>query len=230
MPHNKYRNNSDHIRFVLSILAAGIIVVAVIIAFINFTARLQGGELTNFDAEISNWFHSFRNNTLNPVVRFITELGDVTAYVIIIPIIALLQYRSNKNWQHSIESMIILVSCFLLNVGLKFYFARARPDASLHLVELSEHSFSYPSGHTMTATAFYGFLIYLCVHYIRTSWIKISSIVFLLMIILSVGMSRIYLGAHYPTDVSAGFLVGLIWVLICVSILRFYQFRKLRHI
>lgn len=226
--YNKKKENSENIRFALSILGAGIVVVAVLITFIGFTSRLQRGELNSFDTEISNLFHSKRNPSLTQLVRVVTDFGDVIAYVIIIPIIALLQYRKNKNWQHSIESMIILISCFLLNLALKFYFGRARPDASLHLVELSDQSLSYPSGHTMTATAFYGFIIYLALHYFRTAWMKIISIVILSLTILSIGASRIYLGAHYPTDVLAGFLVGTVWVLICVSLLRYFQFRKLR--
>lgn len=226
--NNKNRDNSENLRFALSIFGAGIVVVTVLIIFIGFTSRLQRGELNSFDAEISNWLHSKRTPSLTGLVRIITDFGDVIAYTIIIPIIALLQYRINKNWQHSIESMIILISCFLLNLALKFYFGRARPDVSLHLVELSDQSFSYPSGHTMTATAFYGFIIYLALHYFRTPWMKIISIVILTVTILSIGASRIYLGAHYPTDVLAGFLVGTVWVIICVSLLRYFQFRKLR--
>ena len=78
------------------------------------------------------------------------------------------------------------------------------------LIEVN--SLSYPSGHSMSAMAFYGLLIYLCARYRMPGWARILLISILLIIILLVGLSRIYLGVHYPSDVAAGFLGGLIWV------------------
>lgn len=221
-------NTGQNAQFALSILLAGGIIIVGLVSFISFTSSLQNGDLAILDHEINSWLHTHRTSSINAVMKGITQMGNVIAYVIIIPIIALLLFRYNKNWQHSIETAIILISCFLVNLGLKFHFARSRPDVSLHLVELAEDSFSYPSGHSMTAMAFYGFLMYLSLHYFQAKYTKLFSVLVLSALIFLIGISRVYLGAHYPTDVLAGFLVGLVWLLICINILRYFQFKKLR--
>src|SRR5690606_9370331 len=89
---------------------------------------------------------------------------------------------------------------------------RERPTLE-HMVAVS--TLSYPSGHAMSAMAFYGFLIYLSFRLSRYMWFKILSLIILGSLILLIGISRIYLGVHYPSDVFAGFVGGLIWVTFC---------------
>ncbi|QSE98256.1 phosphatase PAP2 family protein [Fulvivirga lutea] len=158
----------------------------------------------------------------------VTSLGSATAYFFIIPVIGWILYRNDRTWAHSIEAFIILISSFLINLALKFYYGRLRPDESLQLILLREGSLSFPSGHSMTSMAFYGFLIYLVWQYTQSKTKKVFFISALTLLILLIGFSRIYLGAHFPSDVLAGFAAGLIWLLVCISILRSYQFKKLR--
>lgn len=157
-------------------------------------------------------------------------MGNVISYTIQLPIIFFILYRYNKEWSRSLEAMIILISSFILNISLKAYYGRVRPDPAYWLVDLTEGSLSYPSGHSMTAMAFYGFLIYLINHYSLNKGLKVSLTILLVLVIFLIGTSRIYLGAHYPTDVFAGYLAGLSWLLVCIGILRSYQYRKMRHL
>jgi membrane-associated phospholipid phosphatase len=101
-----------------------------------------------------------------------------------------------------------LILSSLSNIVLKRVINRDRP-LDEHLVDVA--TLSFPSGHSMSAMAFYGFLLYLNLRF-ASGWIKIILMILLLVIIVSVGLSRIYLGVHFPSDVLAGFIGGFIWI------------------
>lgn len=92
---------------------------------------------------------------------------------------------------------------------LKFYFERSRPDASLRLVEVQ--GFSYPSGHSLAAAAIYFTVGVVLCKSIKSSVAKTTIWMLFLGLILSIGVSRIYLGVHYFSDVLAGILIGIAW-------------------
>jgi len=97
----------------------------------------------------------------------------------------------------------------LLNIGLKLWFQRARPDVPWALA--SEHSFSFPSGHAVGAFSFYGTTIYLLLRSSRSPGrVAVASI--MMALIVGIGLSRVYLGVHYPSDIVAGYLVGFVFV------------------
>ena len=107
---------------------------------------------------------------------------------------------------------------------LKRFIDRARPGIE-HLVVVK--TLSYPSGHAMSAMAFYGFLIYLVYHFKMHTALKGLVIFLLALLILSIGVSRIYLGVHYPSDIVGGFIAGLIWVFFCILIFNLIEvFRR----
>ncbi|MFZ1586333.1 MAG: phosphatase PAP2 family protein, partial [Saprospiraceae bacterium] len=91
-----------------------------------------------------------------------------------------------------------------------------------------EYSYSFPSGHSMAAVAFYGMIFYLIIrnnlsH--RLFWF-VAGIVFILLI----GFSRIYLGVHFLTDVLAGYVLGLLWLLLGLSIIEWYKIKSKRKL
>lgn len=91
---------------------------------------------------------------------------------------------------------------------------------------VQEKGYSFPSGHSFVAVAFYGFLIYLI---ITSNWnkkVKIVSSLFLTVLILLIGISRIYLGVHYPSDVTAGFIGGTIYLIIFIEIIKGVVYEK----
>jgi membrane-associated phospholipid phosphatase len=98
----------------------------------------------------------------------------------------------------------------LLNEVLKYAFHRARPRLEHPLVQLP--SYSFPSGHALAATVFYGFAAILLWSYIVPRVWRIVIGTAIVVVILMVGLSRVYLGAYYPTDVLAGFIEGLAWL------------------
>lgn len=222
------KHKSEYVLFIISLIIPGIICLFALNAFLEMAEALQGDQLVRFDDVVMGYVHGYRSDQLTQVVTFITDLGDVGAYVIIIPAIAvLLYYRGHHRWKLSLQATIVLVSAFLLNVAIKHLISRPRPLEDLRLV--IAHSYSFPSGHSMSAIAFYGFLIYLTYKYVLNLPLKIFLIVIQALLILSIGISRVYLGVHFPTDVVAGFIAGIVWLIICIAVFNFVNLYRKRR-
>lgn len=111
----------------------------------------------------------------------------------------------------------------LLSSSLKYFFARPRPDIVPHLAPV--YTSSFPSGHSMLSAVIYLTLGALLASVIARPLLKIYVLAVAITLTLLVGLSRIYLGVHYPTDVIAGWIAGLAWALLCWIIARWLQRR-----
>lgn len=222
-------HQNEYLLFVFSLIIPGIICLFALNAFLEITERLQADELVKFDDLVTDFVYSFRNDGVTSIVTFITDLGDVVTYAIVIPLVGiLLYYYGHHRWKLSLQATIVLVSAFLLNVGIKHLISRPRPLEDLRLV--TAHSYSFPSGHSMSALAFYGFLIYLTYKHVPNTALKILLILLQSFLILGIGLSRVYLGVHYPTDVLAGFIAGLVWLIICIIVFNFVNVYRKRQV
>ena len=159
------------------------------------------------DNYIINLF-KYKNNLLTNFMKVITLFGS--AYVIVPCCIILLFALKNKKNKILMTSNLVIIT--LLNQLLKRVFRRLRPINGI----ISESGYSFPSGHSMVSMAFYGFLIYLL--YKSNFKYKNIFIGLLIVLILLIGISRIYLGVHYPTDVFGGFLLSISYLLLFVEI------------
>lgn len=222
-------HKNEYVLFIVSLIIPGIICLFALNAFLEITERLQAQQLVKFDDLVTELVYTFRSDTTTSIVKFITDVGDVQAYVIIIPCVAvLLYYRGHHRWRLSLQATIVLLSTTFLNMGIKNLISRPRPVEDMRLV--IAHSYSFPSGHSMSAIAFYGFLIYLTYKYVPNMALKIGLIVLQVLLILSIGLSRVYLGVHFPTDVVAGFIAGLFWLIICIIVFNFINFYRTRRV
>jgi undecaprenyl-diphosphatase len=106
---------------------------------------------------------------------------------------------------------VTLMGAGLLDWGLKLFFGRERPDAFFENYP-SPSSFSFPSGHALFATAFFGGVAVLLWARLRGPGLRLAVWVVAVAFILLIGFSRIYLGVHYPSDVAGGFAAGTVWV------------------
>ncbi|HEY0744644.1 MAG TPA: phosphatase PAP2 family protein [Chryseosolibacter sp.] len=181
--------------------------------FIELTDELAENELGQFDESVSSYVVSFRSDGVTSFFRFMTDMGDRLAYIVITALLGAYLFFRHKNWKFMTQTVIVLLLSTASNILLKSVINRSRPTHE-HLVEVN--TLSFPSGHSMSAMAFYGFLIYLTVVSKIPPLLKSLLCVVLVTTILSIGISRIYLGVHYPSDVAAGFVGGLIWVTFCI--------------
>lgn len=224
----KFRYESEDLPFYIGIITAVIVFVIGLNAFVELTDELAENELTTIDAAVADYIHAFRTERLTLFFTFITHLGDRFGYVVIIILLAVFFLIRHHSWKFTVQTLLVLLLSTFSNMVLKKMINRSRP-AIEHLVSVS--TLSYPSGHAMCAMAFYGFLIYLTFRYKVRMWLKVVLIAVLIFLILAIGISRIYLGVHYPSDVAAGFMGGLIWVAFCVvlfNLIDLLQKRKSR--
>ena len=155
-----------------------------------------------------------------PIAKFITNFGG--AIFLIILTILLLVVLKNKKVGLSICTNLVVVT--ILNQLLKRLLQRPRPT-ELRIIE--ENGYSFPSGHSMVSMAFYGYLIYLIYRFVKNKYLKWISIVLLSLLICLIGISRIYLGVHYTSDVLGGFLISISYLVIYISASnKFFKERK----
>ncbi len=173
---------------------------------------LKMDKVYNFDNYVYNLISPFICYGLTCFFKFITNFASFS-YIIIF-IILLFIFIKNK-W---IGIMIAInsVNSSIINKILKAIFVRPRPNV-LRLIK--QGGYSFPSGHAMASMTFYGFLIYLIIKSNINKNIKILLISLLTILILLIGISRIYLGVHYASDILAGYLVSIIYLILFTSVI-----------
>ena len=154
-----------------------------------------------------------------PIAKFITNFGG--AIFLIIATIILFILIKNKKIGFSIISNLVIVT--ILNQLLKNILQRSRPN-EFRIIE--ETGYSFPSGHSMVSMAFYGYLIYLIYIYVKNKYLKWTLIVLLSILICTIGISRIYLGVHYTSDVLGGFLISISYLVIYISAVNKFLLEK----
>lgn len=175
-----------------------------ILVVLIFNNRLIGFD----DFVISN----VRQLEMDNVFKFITNFGGVIG----LGIVLILTYVLSKNYKYSILVFINLLGIAGLNFGLKNIFVRERPSL---MPVIHESGYSFPSGHSSVSLAVYGYILYLILKRCKIKWVRVLACICMPIIIALVGISRIYLGVHYPTDVIGGFLLGGIYTLIFIELI-----------
>lgn len=178
-----------------------------VVFFIVLNA-IENGTIALFDNMIFNAFN--RNEDLTMVMKAITFWGESSTLITLTVI--LLIFIKDKTLACSIPINLYLVS--LINTILKSIVQRPRP-IGIRLIEIGGYSF--PSGHSATSLAFYGFLIYLIYKKCKNKYLKFILMITLCILIISIGVSRIYLGVHYASDVVGGFTFGGVFLLMYIS-------------
>lgn len=198
--------------------------VSLLLLFAKLAEDLLYHELGTFDTVVTQYIQSFSTSEITKINILITQIASPTSDIIVLLVMgSYLLFHLRHTWE-ALALAINLAGGGLLNLILKNIFHRTRPDI-VHLVKVSGYSF--PSGHAMVSASFYGMLGYiiwlnLCERN-KTSWhVWVLTNVF----VIAIGLSRIYLGVHFPSDVIAGFAAGGVWLIGCILALQAIRYYK----
>jgi undecaprenyl-diphosphatase len=209
-----------HATFGIFLLVGGLVALAGTFAFARFASHVSSGRTQAFDESVLRWVADHKSPALEPVVLEITFLGTGSVVMMIVAVSALFLWLTT----HKYSSILLLIATFggiILNNLLKMGFGRPRPqlfDWGTHVV-----SYSFPSGHAMSAAVVYGTVAYLAARLQKRHWHRVATMLAALLLIILICLSRLYLGVHYPSDVIAGVLIGLTWAAFCMATLEAIQ-------
>ncbi|KOP63661.1 phosphatase PAP2 family protein (plasmid) [Priestia megaterium] len=198
--------------FILSLLS--------IIGFSFMATLISKYNIIQFDSTVISFIQGFESPTLTMIMKFFSFIGSTSSVIVLSLFILFFLYKVLHHRSELILFIGVVLGSSILNLILKLFFHRARPD--LHrLIEI--HGYSFPSGHAMSAFAVYGVLSFLLWRHIPTrSGRSILTIISITMIIL-IGISRIYLGVHYPSDIIGGYLASGFWLTLAIWFYQRYQ-------
>lgn len=167
--------------------------------------------VTFFDTAIGQWLFSLRSNWLTALMLVITSIGSTGGIVGMALLVTVVGLKLRKRWEVLMFNLAVL-GAFGISEGLKALFHRARPP----LPWLgSATGYSFPSGHSLLSLTLYGFLAVLVWQNLKPSRLRsVLGVVFWLLAVLT-GISRIYLGVHFPSDVLGGWVLAVVWIGIC---------------
>ena len=148
----------------------------------------------------------FISDTMTNIMKFITFFAD-PIWCILFSVLVIIFWKKIRK-----AFLINLILVFMLNYILKLIFSRTRP---IDINIITETGYSFPSGHAMISLAIYGFLAYLL--WKSDYKYKKIGVSLLVLLIVLIGISRIYLGVHYTSDVIAGFIVSLGYLLLFID-------------
>lgn len=192
--------------------------------FIWLAIWIGDQRIASFDNVIIGWVQGAESANLTVVMKFFTFIGSALAVavlaIIMLGVLAKLQYR--------IELFFfigVILGSVVLNKVLKTLFHRTRP--TLHRI-IEENGYSFPSGHSMAAFTLYGILIFLLWKHISSFYARILLICFGVVMILAIGISRIYLGVHFPSDIVGGYLASGTWLAATIGLYQQVNNRRSR--
>jgi len=211
------------------VLLTALAIVLALLAFSKTAGEMREGDLREFDDGVLRMMRSADDPSVPIGPAWLVQVAiDVTALggtgVLAIILLIVVGYLALEGRYDAIALIVVATAGGgLLSELLKWWFARKRPEIVPHLVNVG--SASFPSGHSLLAVVTYLTLGAVLARFVRRRRSRTYCIVVSLLLALLIGLSRVYLGVHYPTDVLAGWSAGLAWALPCWLVARYLQYR-----
>jgi undecaprenyl-diphosphatase len=203
-------------RRVLPIKAIVLFAIAALatIAFVWIADEMLEGDADSFDRRWTLAVHAIDTPFLDKVFFALTTIGSGLCIWGTVTLVGLLAIRRGR-WQLALLLAGNAVLAWAVNVGLKAWFVRERPSLFDEIVRPS--SWSFPSGHSMSAVQIWGTIAAVLIALYPARRVIIVPCAVLL--IAGIGLSRVYLGVHWPTDVLAGFAAGLPFLIVSIHLI-----------
>lgn len=193
--------------------------IAITITLWIFLVLVEGvitqSDLHALDEAMQEFLANIPTPQLTRFVTFITDLGGTRGTVIGVFIVGI-PLLLRRRWWSAFGLVFATAGGGAVVLGLKAFFARARPTESL----IDVGGYAFPSGHAFTAMVFFGYLIYLSHRHFRSSVAQVLTTIFSFSMIMLIGLSRVYLNVHWLTDVMGGFVAGIAWLVLSILIVR----------
>jgi len=187
--------------------------------FAAVTALLRTPLVSRLDISVIGAVTRLESPAMTAILKTFTLIGSGAAVTVLSACVAMLLYRANGRKREIVLLFAVQAGSGILDYALKEIIKRARPDTN-RLIEVAGHSF--PSGHSMLAATFYGLLVYLLYRRVNSMGLRVVITAAGAFMIAVIGISRIYLGVHYPSDVLGGFIAGISWVFFCIWLYGFW--------
>lgn len=204
----------------------GQLIIALMISFVSIicfgmlAVQISKHQILVFDSMVISSIQGMESSKLTAILKFFTFIGTTQVILVISFFVLIFLYTVLRHRSELILFSIVMVGTPIINLLLKKFFHRARPE--LHrLIEIGGYSF--PSGHAMNAFSFYAIIAFLLWRHIPNRLGRTALIIFSCLFILLIGISRIYLGVHYPSDILAGYFASCLWLTIAVWIFQRYK-------
>jgi undecaprenyl-diphosphatase len=210
----------------LLIVALGVILVCVAFFAMLANVVMAGGTQAADDAVLL-WMNQHESPELTDVALNVTALGAGMVVWLVVIVASVFLWSSRHRWSAALLWVSILGSG-LINSVMKLFFNRPRPQLFPWRAPYAGLS-SFPSGHSMTSMVCYATLAYLVARLEPNRFLRRFTFGVAVLIVGMIGLSRMYLGVHYPTDVLAGFTMGLAWAsfsALFIEALRYFRHRK----
>ena len=169
--------------------------------------------IVEIDQRVAVWSATVRTDFFNNFFWAITQLGSIWVIGFFVASFSLFLWFSHRRY-YLLGLYVSIIGSELLTIAGKYAFARDRPSTAL----FQESLYSFPSGHATIAVAFYGFVLYTFFQETPSFRSKLNLFFIALIVVMLIGMSRIYFGVHYVSDVLAGYLVGAMWMVIGIAL------------
>lgn len=193
--------------------------IGAVVAFIILAVLAKTIAYFTFDVTITRALQTYHAGWFDAVMNTLTWIGFGPQAWVITLILLLFLYASGLKWE-TIVAGVSVAGSSALGLGLKVLIDRPRPSADLVTVINQLKDYSFPSGHVLFYSTFFGFMLFLAYTLLKHSWWRTGLLILLFGMIALIGPSRIYVGQHWASDVIAAYLLGSVWLAISILIYR----------
>lgn len=210
------------------VVSLGVVMGTTLLAGEVYEAVAEADGIALIDRPLMAWIVSVRTPTWDSVIAFYSNTGGPVLQPIITGAVMIFLAWRWRSRTPVVLTVVAVAGSLLLTVVGKELVGRARPPLT-DAIPPFEHSPSFPSGHTLNATVIAGIVCYLMLHWFRTRGTRTLWVILMAVYAITMGLSRVYLGHHWLTDVVVGWLLGLAWIAVVITLHRLWLTARAKH-